>query len=198
MDELELRKLQVEAWKTTIEVQQHFNDIEMRIRALAITVLTAVLGAAALAVRSGTTLHVGGVHIDLGGAIIVIGLLAWLLFYFVDNWWYHRLLLGAVEHGRALEEMLGKGGVPGFGLTKAIGDASPFTFKLRLFKKVLWTKDVHSSWKARIFYFVIAAILIIAAIFLFSNKVTPATSKKKAHTTTTAKTATLPSTTTTP
>ena len=45
MNDPELRKLQVEAWKTTVQVQEHFNEIEMKIRALAITVLTAGIGA---------------------------------------------------------------------------------------------------------------------------------------------------------
>jgi hypothetical protein len=36
----------LEVWKKTIDVQQHFNTIEMQIRNFAITVLTATIGAA--------------------------------------------------------------------------------------------------------------------------------------------------------
>src|SRR5262245_38636337 len=105
MDEtLELTKLRVEAWKTTIQVQQHFNDIEMKIPCLAITVLTAVLAAAAVAIKNGTRLDLGWFCLPLGSALLFVGLVTWLLFYFVDKIWYHRLLLGAVNHGKALEE----------------------------------------------------------------------------------------------
>ena len=34
----------VSLWKTSVEVQQHFNDIEWRIRGLAVTVATSHLG----------------------------------------------------------------------------------------------------------------------------------------------------------
>lgn len=37
----------IEAWKKTIDVQQHFNTIEMQIRNIAVTVLTATIGASA-------------------------------------------------------------------------------------------------------------------------------------------------------
>src|SRR5438132_1388440 len=98
----------------TVTVQQHFNDIELRIRALVITVLTAVVGAAALAVQQNRA--------DLGAAIAFVGILATVVFWFVDEIWYHRLLIGAVKNGLELEGIL----PTGFGLTKAIGDASPW------------------------------------------------------------------------
>ena len=41
-------KMAIEVWKTVVEVQQHFNTIEMQIRNIAITVLTATIGAAVL------------------------------------------------------------------------------------------------------------------------------------------------------
>lgn len=42
-------ELALRAWETTVGVQEHFNDLELRIRNLALTVLTAVLGAGAFA-----------------------------------------------------------------------------------------------------------------------------------------------------
>src|SRR5690349_7942251 len=146
----ELTKLQVEAWKVTIDVQQHFNDIEMRIRALAVTLLTAIFGAAALAVRDGTTLHIGGLHLNFAAAILAIGLITWMLFYLMDELWYHRLLRGSVNHGNVLEGILGDE----FRLTGRISEASPF--ELPRFKKRDGTKrKVSSTWKIRIFYWII-------------------------------------------
>jgi len=60
-------------------------------------------------VRSGTTLHVRGIRIDLGGALVLVGLLGWMLFYFVDYRWYHRLLVGSVKHGKLIEGILEEG-----------------------------------------------------------------------------------------
>lgn len=169
----DITKLQVEAWKTTVEVQQHFNDIEMKIRAVAITLLAAILGAAALAVREGTTLRVADESLNLGAAILLIGFVVWGLFWFVEELWYHRLLLGAVAQGLALEKLLAASGVAGFGLTEAIGKKSPFTINL-LVKKF----EVHSTWKIRLFYWGIGALLAGAALGLALSDVEPAKSAK--------------------
>src|ERR1700736_1648802 len=103
MDDADVKELSVEVWKTIVQVQQHFNDIEMRIRALAITVLTAGIGVAAVAIKDGKALAVFGWNLRLGAALIVITFLAWILFYLVDQIWYHRLLLSAVAQGEKLE-----------------------------------------------------------------------------------------------
>lgn len=161
MDDVELAKLQVEAWKTTIQVQQHFNDIELRIRALAITVLTAVIGAAALAIKDGTTITILGGRLHLGAFIFLIGLVAWLLFYLVDQYWYHRLLVGAVTHGEALEAIIASNNIAGFGLTAAISAASPY--QPSLFGLSVG-KPIHSKTKVAIFYYGVAVLLIAAVL----------------------------------
>lgn len=43
----------VRAWEKTVDVQQHFNDLELRVRSLALTTLTAVLAGAAYAFSQG-------------------------------------------------------------------------------------------------------------------------------------------------
>jgi hypothetical protein len=172
----DVTKLQVDAWKTTVEVQQHFNDIEMKIRAIAITLLTAILGAAALAVREGTMLHVAHKSFNLAAAILIIGFVTWVLFWFVDELWYHRLLLGAVAQGVTLEKLLAAKNVPGFGLTGAIGKASPFTINL-----VIRKFEVHSTSKIRLFYWGIAVLLAVAAITLALSDVNPAKSPERSH-----------------
>jgi hypothetical protein len=90
LNDLERTKLQVEAWKTTVQVQQHFNDIEMKIRSLAITVLTAVLAAAAVAIKNGTKLDVSDHGVPLGSALLLVGAITWGLFFFVDKIWSNR------------------------------------------------------------------------------------------------------------
>lgn len=103
MNDEEQARLYVEMWKQTIEVQKHFNDIELRIRGLALTVLTFTLGGASLALRDGTTVRLGALELQLSSLVLLIGAVIWLTFYFVDQIWYHRLLLGAVVHGETLE-----------------------------------------------------------------------------------------------
>lgn len=155
-------KLQLEAWKTTIAVQQHFNDIELKIRGLALTVLTAVLGAAALAVRDGTEVEVFDVDVKLGAAVLTAGLITWLAFYFVDQVWYHRLLLGAVRHGEALEDLLDPR-IPGVGLTHSISEASPYHVALGV-KRAKVRLILHSSHKLRLFYWVVAILLVVLIV----------------------------------
>ena len=151
-------KLQLEAWKTTIQVQQHFNEIEWKLRGLAITLLTAVLGAAALAINYKTNLHVFGGEVHLATVLLVAGLIGWWLFYFVDQIWYHRLLIGAVRHGEHLESLLNPA-VEGFGLTRRISQESPYTFNIFGYKPVL-----HSRHKLQVFYGVIAVLLCALAV----------------------------------
>ena len=49
----------VEIWKKTIDVHQHFNNIEMRIRNIAITVLAALLGVVGFALKEKFVVTVG-------------------------------------------------------------------------------------------------------------------------------------------
>lgn len=58
----------VTMWKTSIEVQQHFNGIEWRIRGLALTVATFALGAAGVAAKDKSTLG----PISLGSAVLIL------------------------------------------------------------------------------------------------------------------------------
>jgi hypothetical protein len=157
----ELLKLQVEAWKTTVGVQQHFNDIELKIRGLAITVLTAVLAAAAVAIKDGTRVKILGGHVNLGAVIFFIGFVAWMLFYFVDQIWYHRLLMGAVFHAQTLEDLMAST-LPGIGLTHRISLESPHQVTVLFGKIRVW--NLHSKQKMKVFYFTIAVLLVALVV----------------------------------
>jgi hypothetical protein len=168
----EIVQAQIEAWKITIQVQQHFNDIEWKIRGLALTVLTAVLTAAAAAVHYKVDVHIWGYDIHLAAVLLAIACFAWLLFYSVDQHWYHHLLKGSVRQGITLEKIL-KVTVPGIELTTTIGDASPSRMKWYpkrykavsgSFPRLRWKlEQAHSTEKLKIFYFLVAAILILLA-----------------------------------
>jgi len=169
-------KFVLEAWKTVIGVQQHFNSIEMQIRSIAITVLTAVIGAAALVYSQaqkavweaaqaglpapGYSISVLFLKVSAASVIAFGGLVAWLAFYVMDRWSYHRLLQGAVKHGQAIENKI-RDCVPFgevLGLSNAIRTESPF--------KLLGIFEIHSDRKIDLFYLAVALVLVILIIVL--------------------------------
>jgi hypothetical protein len=144
---------QIEAWKKTVDVQQHFNEIELKIRNLAIIITAALFGAVGYAIKEKLMVDVGCSKIHVGFFMTGAALFFWIAFYLMDRWWYHRLLQGAVKHGLELEQRIGRE-IPGFSLTKSIGDASPVHF--------LWLR-VRSDQKIDIFY-LLGALVITAII----------------------------------
>lgn len=175
----EATKHYVELWKQTVTVQQHFNDLELRIRSLARTALTFTLGAAGVAAKDGFRIDMFGVGVSAGSAIVAVGLFLWLAFWFVDRIWYHRLLIGSVVHGTALEKELQKV-LPHAGLTQAISKSSPSEFRLwgKEPRRVLF--QVHSSRKLSIFYLLGAVPLVLLAALLWNAQPPKAATSPKA------------------
>lgn len=150
----------IELWKQTVSVQQHFNDIEWRIRGLALTAATFAIGAAAVAAKDRQSFA--------ATAVLLIGLLLWYAFYFVDRYWYHPLLKAAVEQGELIEAELTKL-LPEAGLTTHItaGSAVPRPLVIRILSLGRHSNDaMHSGDKLAWFYRLGAAALITAAITL--------------------------------
>lgn len=146
----------VDAWKKTIEVQQHFNDLSWRIRALWLTALTFALGATFVAFKDGKSIELLGVGPKSPALLVpVLGLLLWLGFWFVDRQWYHRLLVGSVQEGMSLEKKLRDLGVD-VSLTKTIGDASPWN---------TWLGQLHSAHKLNFFY-VLGGLPLVLSFFV--------------------------------
>jgi len=143
----------LEIWKKTIDVQQHFNTIEMQIRNFAVTILAGIIAAAALALREPKSATVFGITITIASLILIAGVIVLLAFYFMDRWWYHRLLQGAVEHAQMIENQL-KEHIPALYLSNTIRKSSPFT--------ILWIR-FGSNRKIDAFYFAIIIFLLIAA-----------------------------------
>src|SRR3546814_3481658 len=108
----------IEIWKTIIDVQKHLNELEMRIRNVAVTVLAAFLAAAGFTMKENiyVTLCVG--QVSLTSLVLLGGALCWLAFYGMVRFWYHRLLIGAVKQGLAAENALAAN-YPEVRLTKA-------------------------------------------------------------------------------
>lgn len=143
----------LEVWKVTIDVQKHFNDLSMRVRNIAITVFGALLAAAGYALKDGATVTVLGRSFSLTAWVLVAALLCWFAFYLMDLHWYHRLLRGAVKHGKAVEDTL-RERIPEIGLTHAIDAASPIY-------------GLRASQRLTIFYGLIGSVLLAAALAAF-------------------------------
>ncbi len=148
MNEFERAQLLLDSWKQAVDVQMHFNDIEIRIRNMAITVVGALLGAGAFGGATDKVLN----PVLLGSVAFV----AWLAFYFMDRLWYHRLLMGAVKQGADIEKAL-RDLLPEVDLTSAISKTSPV-------KIGSW--EMHSKQKMDIFYGGIAVGIVVATIIV--------------------------------
>ncbi|MEG2040894.1 MAG: hypothetical protein RR068_07285 [Hafnia sp.] len=165
---VELLKLKVDVWKTVIDVQKHFNDLEMKVRNFGILILSAFIGAIGVSFNSSSNLVIFGGNYSVSGILAFGAAIVWLLFYFVDVYWYHPLLLGAVKKGLEIEEEIGVD-IANIDLTKTIGDSSP--------KDILCFKNVHSTTKAKVFYFGVLTVLVITGgcmmIFNSPSKTNP-------------------------
>ena len=146
MDE---KQVIIEAWKQTVAVQMHFNDLAIRIRSFALTAIAALLTASGLAQGENNRL------------VLVAALVLWVAFYLMDRWWYYPLLLGAVTHGIALEEHARELGMT---LSGARSDESANSL-LGLARRIKTiderTLKIKASRKMDIYYALVGIVLLI-------------------------------------
>jgi hypothetical protein len=141
----DLLDYEFKAWEKTIDVQQHFNNIEMQIRNIAITVLAGVIGAAGVVLKDSAF---------SAAVIIFAGLIAWVAFFLMDRFWYHNLLYGSVKHAQEIEVRLQEK-IPGIKLSTSIGNASPIH---------VFSKEIHTNSKMIIFYALIAFVMVLLIV----------------------------------
>ncbi|QQS11029.1 MAG: HAD family hydrolase [Rhodospirillales bacterium] len=150
----------VDIWKKVVDVQQHFNDIEIRIRTLAVTTLTAILGAAGYAQKESIGFAMFGAWLNASSVILIVGFLVWMVFYLMDRFWYHRLLYGAVANGGKLEKAIQRV-IPEMGLGEEIGRQSPVTVNFGVGKFTF-----HSGHKMDFIYLTLAfGLAALAVVF---------------------------------
>ncbi|QCZ93301.1 hypothetical protein [Salinimonas iocasae] len=160
MTEDKRAELMVDAWKTTVDTQRHFNDVAMKIRHFGFVILAAVIGAAGLSLRSGISLPVNGYNVPVGAFIMLFGAVVWLGIYFLDAKWYSPFLLGSVDTGINLEKKL-----------NAIFDGC-FThssdIKKRSNEVKLFGFHVDSRLRTMIFHFSMIISLILLTVLIVS------------------------------
>jgi len=157
----------IDAWKTTVVVQQHFNELEMKVRNFALTIAAAVLAGATVSIKEQVEFVFQGLHIPLATLVLGAGIVVWCAFYLMDRHWYHNLLIGAVNHGLFIEKRY-REQIPELGLATAIGAASPTVLNFGVTKKSRATFAHHwkirSSTKLNLFYGIGIVLLIGAAV----------------------------------
>lgn len=146
---------QIEIWKKVVDVQQHFNDLELRIRNFALVVTGAFLGLGGYAIKDGGMITAFGHEVSLAGIVVLSAIVPLFAFYFMDRLWYHRLLEGSVKAGVEAETALKELGYK-VDLGSKISKYSPFTL---WFTKI----EIHSPHKMDIFYWMLAVALFAVA-----------------------------------
>jgi hypothetical protein len=81
---------QIEIWKKIVDVQQHFNDLELRIRNFALIVTGAFLGLGGYAIKDGGAINAFGHEVSIAGLVVFSAIFPMFAFYFMDRLWYHR------------------------------------------------------------------------------------------------------------
>ncbi|TCC12552.1 hypothetical protein E0L21_07865 [Kosakonia quasisacchari] len=166
-NEIELLKIKVDIWKQVVNTQQHFNDLAMKIRNFAILILSAFIGAIGVSFKSGFAFVVMGHSTSVATILSFGAAIIWMLFFFVDVYWYHPLLVGSVKKGIAIESKIGDELKDFIDLTKTIGNESPKEIKFSFRKKVYKRIELHSKDKAKLFYLGVFYLLLFSTIVLY-------------------------------
>jgi hypothetical protein len=160
-----------DAWKTAVDVQQHFNQLELQIRNFAVTLLAAVIGAMAFAFKEHYVIAFGAATFSVAVPILCAGIIGWLAFYFMDRFWYHRLLVAAVMHAVEIEKQ-SETSMPELGLSRAIGKGSAWK---------VWGFEIHSSEKIDVFYATgLTVLIVITLAVMLATSAVPSTGDSNA------------------
>ena len=151
-----------------------FNDISMRIRAMFVTILLALLASIGFLLEKHLSLNAWRFRIQYSILIPLFGIFGTYLFYFIDRYWYHRLLVGSVKHAIEIEKKY-KAQLPELSLSEAIGRESPYRPRglVLLLAKLLVSHPnfrnnsmLHSDGKIELFYKSVMLLLFIVSLAL--------------------------------
>jgi len=137
----------------------HFNDLCLRIRSFAVSILGVLLGSAAVAHRFAGHIELFSYKFPTATLFIGISIVVWSAFYVMDRYWYHELLKGAVHHGLKIEENLSSD-ISEINLANSIREQSHSSLHMNAAKKL------------HLFYLAILFVQLIAFFALMFNVVT--------------------------
>jgi hypothetical protein len=168
--------LVVDIWKHGVGVQMHFNDMGMKIRTLYFTILAAAMGLIGVVQGKIVIIEYPLIHIHLVLFVLLAIIPISMLFYFLDAHWYHRLLLGAVEHCGNIEKNY-KDELPEIQLGTLISAKSPVKFE-GVWRWIFWfikderfrdpkISNIHSDAKIEVLYkTVIWTMVVLVVLYL--------------------------------
>jgi hypothetical protein len=159
----EVRTAVVEAWKQTVSVQMHFNEMCMTLRNIAITMLAGAIGLAAYSAKENIQMHVMGQVIPIGAVVALAGFIGWAAFYGMDVHWYHVFLRGAGTHAGRIETRWHKA-LPELLLSSQIREVST---------RVVFGIGINSTRRLTTFYGIGAVILLITAVVAWNIEPAP-------------------------
>jgi hypothetical protein len=104
--EIQKAKLLLEEWKTTVDVQMHFNDMLMRLRTTGISIVLAFFGAASISLQY-SQLYLQSTYFSFHAAVLIIssGLVLLVSVFVLDYFYYYKMLLGSVERGYQIDKL---------------------------------------------------------------------------------------------
>ena len=143
----------LEAWKVTVSTQQHFNDVQVKLRSALVTVVTAVAAAVGFTLKQPSVVHIFNFNIRIGTLISVAGLIAVLAFGLLD-WGYHKLLVGSVQHGMAIEKRC-QATSNDLSLATAISTSSPIKIGFLV---------LSSNQRLLLFYAALLSVFVVAIV----------------------------------
>ncbi|MCH2256925.1 MAG: SH3 domain-containing protein [Alteromonas sp.] len=103
LDKKERASLLIEYWKQSTQVQQHFNDVSMKVRNFAVVVFSAFLTGVGLSIHKDIFLEVMGLQLNAAVLFAFVGMFVTQLIHFMDTYWYHVFLKAAVSETLKLE-----------------------------------------------------------------------------------------------
>jgi predicted secreted acid phosphatase len=158
----EQKKLEVSVWSRAVSTQEHFNQMILQVRNHLLTLVTAIVGAAALIHQKDISITVFGYNFSAAALLCGAGLFIILAFYVTEKG-YHNLLIGAVEHAEELETRLDPM-VSGIRLGHSISAAS---------KKPILFMKLESAPRIRFFYGILCALFGVAFFVFITAKASP-------------------------
>lgn len=146
----------INIWSKCIDIQMHFNSLNLTIKSLAITGFTFFIAGIGYLYKEKVYLEEVNVLMwfSLMGALIIS------LFYFIDRHWYHQYLratsmhIASIEEQQVLDEDLKKALL----VSKRISEES---------KKPLYGIMMSSVARTRLFYFTLFVPFIIISFYAF-------------------------------
>ena len=175
----------LEYWKQSTQVQQHFNDVSMKVRNFAVVVFSAFLTGVGLSIHKEIFIELFGFKLNAAVLFAIVGMFVTQLIHFMDTYWYHVFLKSAVKETLKLEDEI-KSILSVNSLSGAISSGSqnvevasflgkvplPFSYswplKVRPFKWLFKGRNADSTLRHKVFYRWLLTIIFFTGLISLS------------------------------